>query len=253
MEYPNCNYCGNNKTTLYLKTFDTIYKYDNKEYPYILVECNNCHLVYVNPRPNENDIYKSYGKLNDRNKNLYERKLNRSNAESVHHIVVKDAMNYLDMKNPSLFDMGFGAGTVLTEARKLGLTDVSGNEINTYSCNKLTEQNIKVYNVPTNRLVLDRTFDTITMLDYIEHTYTPMEDLKWCYDHLKNNEILTLKTLYLNCPNHIEQKDKWNLFGAGHHYFYYQKVLEDMVKDSGFEIIDTRLSKAIIRLILRKI
>lgn len=118
----------------------------------------------------------------------------------------------------------------------------------------LNEQGIAAYNVSTQELELDETFDIITMLDYLEHTYTPYDDLKWAWNHLNPEGVLLFKTLFLGCPDHRREGNDWKLFEAGHFHFFYPHVLYDMTTQAGFDILNRNLkSRAIIRIIARKI
>jgi len=223
--------------------------YESK--PMRLVECEDCRLVYADPRPKFEELLKrTFMHMDGWAKEITHRKLGRPNVEEVHRRIVVQALNYC-WNASSLFDVGTGAGTVLTEARKLGLS-VAGNDVNMYACHFLKQKGISVYNTPTNKLELTDKFDIVTMLDYLEHTYTPFDDLKWAWNHLNDQGILLLKTLYLNCPNHKVQGDNWKLFEAGHFQFFYTGVLLQMFKKSSFEILFHERGSAIIKVIARK-
>jgi hypothetical protein len=87
--------------------------------------------------------------------------------------------------------------------------------------------------------------DIVINFDYLEHTYTPFEDLGRCLDLLKPGGFMHLRTLYLDCPAHKNNGEAWNLFGNGHFYFFTVDVLKAMVEKSGFEIIHTRTDELI--------
>ena len=245
-ESPNCNFCGGDKKKEYLVN-PRKHWYEGK--PLRLVECLDCRLVYADPRPKFERILTPFMQMGGWAESITIRKLNRPFVHRVHREIVQYALKYCEAK--SLFDVGTGAGTLLMEAKKLGLT-VAGNDINSYACHMLEEIGITIYNLPTQQLELEQKFDIITMLDYLEHTYTPFNDLKWAYDHLAPKGILFFKTLYLNCPNHQRQGDDWNLFEAGHFHFFYVGVLFDMLKKLDFKILEHQGSTAIIRVIAQK-
>lgn len=128
--------------------------------------------------------------------------------------------------------------------RKLGLT-AEGNEINSYSCNKLAEQGFTVYNSTTTKLSVNKKYDIITVLDYIEHTYNPFDDLIKINTMLNDNGILFLKTLYLGSKEHILSGEKWKLFGMGHFYYYFIDILMIMIEHAGFTIIDVKTTNIV--------
>lgn len=242
-----CNFCGSTENDVYLDV-DANVDFNGKKLR--LVKCQNCDLVYASPRPTFESIRMLFS---DEVTCRYriEKKLNRPDIMNVHKKAVELAMFYHDGEPKSLFDVGTGAGTVLMVAKNLGL-EVLGNEINRYSNELLVWNHISCYNIPTCELNLNRKFDIVTCFDYIEHTYTPYEDLKWIVNHINQDGILYLKTLWLECPNHLKMGTRWNLFGGQHYYYYYPKVIRKMIESVGFSIINTFREPAIIHIIAKK-
>jgi len=241
-----CNYCGSSEKRLYLHN-------PKKNWygkPLRLVECVKCHLVYADPRPTFKSILPTYQESNWA-KEITLRKLKRPQVNLIHRQIVLDAMHF--HPNPkSLFDVGYGAGTLMMEARKLGL-EAEGNEINHYAIELMRKHGFTVYESPTHELKLDKKYDIMTALDYVEHSMVPFTDLKWMSNHLNPAGILYLKTLYLGCPNHKRMGDDWNLFEQGHFHYFYPNVLRNMLHDAGFKILEQRLTDAIIHIIARKV
>lgn len=243
-----CNHCGRTEKQEFLvdeekKFFDQSLR---------LVECTNCGLVFQDPRPQFQPLVQWIKTRGDINEKLFFRKRNRKNVNRIHKNIILKALGHYQGEKTQLrlFDVGFGAGTVMEEAQKLGIVP-SGNEINPYSIEHMREKGFDVYAEPTVQLSITKPFHIITCLDYIEHTYTPSEDLKWMYDHLVEKGIIYLKTLYIGCPNHQKHGDKWILFDPFHYYYYYPDVLLEMMENH-FSIIDFWLTKAIIHVIARK-
>jgi len=242
----SCNYCGSVNYNNYLKS-DSVEFY---KHMFILKECEKCGLVYCDPRPNYEDIL-NFLKYSNWSKKIYVIQNNRPNILNVHRNIIQECLAY-NHGAKSLFDVGSGGGTVLIEAQRMGL-DVSGNDINRESSIYLSKNHgIEIFNEPTNRLSVKEKFDVITMLDYIEHTYTPFDDLQFASNHLNENGILYLKTLYLNCPNHKRMKDLWNLFGEGHFHYFRISTLLNIINDCNFRLLDVSLGDVIIKIIAIK-
>lgn len=240
----NCNFCGSHEKTVYMNE-------PNKNFHgrgLYLAECSNCNLVYNEYRPKFEYILEMF-ENEELSTYRFVKKLERSNVNLIHRRFVREAMSYGSFR--SLFDVGTGAGTILIEGRKLGLA-VAGNEINTVSCRWLNQNGFLVYKSPTINLELDDSFDIIMCLDYIEHSYTPFDDLKWAYKHTNENGVLYLKTLWLGCPNHKIMGKNWNLFGGMHFHYYYPKVIIHMLEKAGFRVISDKRSAGIIHLVGRK-
>lgn len=242
-----CNFCKSTNKEEYL--VDETKRY--LSFPLRLVECRDCNLVFQEPRPTFETLLRRIRGNILGGKEIFMRKLNRNNVNTIHRKIIEKTIKTFDEdgKPETLFDMGFGAGTIMEEGLKLGL-EVFGNEINPYSVSYYKDkEEYTVFGEPTINLKINKKFDIITCLDYIEHTYNPNEDLKWIYDHLTKNGRFYLKTLWLGCPNHLEQGEKWNLFDTCHFYYYYPRVLLDMITKSNLEVIDVLYAKAIIHVI----
>ncbi len=213
--------------------------------PYRLVSCTDCDLVRVSPRPELYELFAGYMNAGPDAVEAVKHKRERKNVRDIHRRHIQTAMGYLSYKPERLFDMGCGAGTTLLEARALGL-DAQGNEINRAAVDLLRSEGFSVQHGFTQDLTLPRAhFDIVLNFDYLEHTYTPKNDLDVCFDILKPNGILYLKTLYLGCPDHVAKGADWQLFGIGHFHFFTLEVLNAMIVASGFEIIEVRAGQLV--------
>ena len=236
-EFPSCAFCGESKSIPYLSTKNVDW-YGGDTFQ--IVRCSNCNLVYASPRPTESYVIKyfeGYGQ------EFFHRKLNRPNVQTDHDEIAKKLL-LLAPNAKKAFDIGFGAGTMLHAYKKLGLV-ASGNEVNSYACNKLSEQGFDVYNMPTLKLPTENKYDIITALDYFEHSFTPFDDLLKINDMLNDGGIMYMKTLYLESPDHIIKGEKWQLFGKEHFYYYFKDIIKTMIENAGFVIIELKLKKLI--------
>ncbi len=214
-----------------------------------LVKCNKCKLVWINPRRKYNPDVDPKRNMEKAMK-AFTIKYNRPWAKGYHRSVALRTME-LRVNAKTLFDVGFGAGTTLLQGSKLGL-ECYGNEINIASIREMKKRGFEVYDSRTNELVLDKKFDIILCLDNIEHTEVPVEDLEWMYNHQNDGGVLYLTTLYLDCPNHLKDKDNWNLFGTSHNYYFYPDVLKGMIEDAGYRVISEGKGGSVITITARK-
>lgn len=231
-----CEYCGSHDQSLYIET-DVPNWYAKQ--PMRLVECGNCRLVFANPRPDRYQLNKNWLIGHEVAQKAFHRKRERKNVMDIHTKHVQRAIDAHGNDPKSLFDMGCGAGTVMEAARSLGL-EAAGNDINKYAMEQLAEMGFSTYFGFTDEIDLDDKFDIVINFDYLEHTFSPWADLQMCFDMLNPGGVLYLKTLYLNCPDHVEKGEHWQLFGNGHHYFFYNDMLRDMVERAGFELVEVR-------------
>ncbi|USG62807.1 class I SAM-dependent methyltransferase [Sneathiella marina] len=237
-----CNYCGKSDFFLFMRSTEPHWTGDE---PLTMMECKNCGLVFASPRPNATQFNKNYLVGDEKARAVLERKRNRPNVRALHLNHVKKALEFHDNKATSLFDMGCGAGTIMEAAKELGL-DAEGNDINLAAINELRELGFNAYHGFTNQLELPKNnFDIVINFDYLEHSYNPYEDLKTCNEILKMGGLLSLKTLYLDCPDHILKSDRYQLFRACHYHYFSARNLASMVYKAGFEILELNCNNLI--------
>jgi 2-polyprenyl-3-methyl-5-hydroxy-6-metoxy-1,4-benzoquinol methylase len=241
-EVTECNFCDSSGQTLYLES--NVPSWHARK-PMRLVECTNCGLVYISPRPELVALYKSYIQGSEAAQRLTKAKLERTNVHSFHREQVEIAVKYLGYRPKRLYDMGCGAGTIMMAARDLGI-EAYGNDINKASVDMLHEMGLNARHGFTQDIEMpDAPMDIIINFDYLEHTYRPFDDLKRCLSLLKPGGLMHLRTLYLDCPDHRQNGEAWNMFGCGHFYFFTEDVLKTMVERAGFEVIDTKTDEMI--------
>ena len=243
-ETPPCNYCGCDAPDFYLETPDK--RFHGK--PLRLVKCPECGLIYASPRPTTESYIKVYRTLWAEETRRF--KYLRPGVEGWHRDVILRAKKYKPDAR-TLFDVGTGAGTVLIAGRRLGLR-VAGNDLNKPAVDWLRERGYNVYNEPTKDIVVNEQYDLVTCLDYIEHTNTPLEDLKWIRAHLKGGGVMYLKTMYLDSEVYRREGAAWSLLSGFHTHYFYKDVLLSMVRDAGLVTVWTQLDPEIIHLIARK-
>lgn len=232
-----CDFCAGRGQRLYLESSVPRWY---AERPLRLVECTDCGLVYASPRPRADQLYASYLNASENVRQAVQRKLERKNVMDIHRKHVTTAMERLGHPAERLYDMGCGAGTVMMAARELGL-EAWGNDVNKAAVDMLREAGFEARLGFSSELDLPGGhFDIVINFDYLEHSFTPMADLRTCFDIVKPGGIMYLKTLYLDCPAHREKGEAWQLFGAGHFYYFTTDVLRRMIEAVGFTIEDVR-------------
>ena len=231
----HCNHCRGTERSVYLDSAVPKW-YEGRNL--VLYECKACRLVYASPRPEPRALYAKMMAGKSFAQQITKRKLERPNVLDIHRQVVVDAIKHLNRPAKTLFDVGCGAGTVLMAARELGL-QAGGNDVNGHSTKVLREMGFDTACAFTQDLKVVKQYDIVTSLDYLEHSYTPWDDLRFMHRLLAPQGILHIKTLYLGCPKHQAEGEGWRLFGMGHFHFFWPDVLDHMVEEAGFEIIDS--------------
>jgi hypothetical protein len=257
MEKPICNFCKNNDGEVRLVKENVNNSGSN------LVECVVCGLRYYSPRPSfESILSTGFGQNENAKKeadHLWEN-LSFSKVEDRDKQEKLLTDYYINMlkwslsgsrKVNSIFEVGGSIGYFLNVAKThFGINDLAGCELNKYSVEK-GKEHFGLYNYKSgmfSNYKPKRTYDMGVMLDYIEHTYTPYDDLKKIHSMLNKDGILLLKTFAEELDKQGEMIDPpWH----SHHIF--SRVLGNMLLNSGFIPINKKTDGYIITVVARKI
>ena len=241
-----CNYCGGTEFETYCRREDGSWY----GYPFHLIRCTGCELIVSKQRPLWSSIVEGYGGKPESGRRLYEKKLKRPWVPK-HDRRVVDLLLSRNRSAKYLWDVGFGAGTLMREAAKRGLK-AFGNDINRWSCSQLQALGFSVQNKPTISTKWDVTFDIVTMIAYIEHSYTPFDDLQHVSNQMNDDAILYLATVNMDGPMHKKLGVDWQMLGLAHFNYPTFKVLKNMLRDVGISVQSLSSNKNVVRLIARK-
>jgi 2-polyprenyl-3-methyl-5-hydroxy-6-metoxy-1,4-benzoquinol methylase len=209
-----------------------------------IVKCNNCGLIYVNPRvcsSNENyfgesTTYFEEARLIFKGKKTHHRDRNyKSELEKLKKL----------KKTGKLLDVGSNMGFFLRKAKEYGY-DCEGVEPSP-SLSQIARENwgIDIHTNFLENLNLSKySYDIITMIDVFEHVINPKELLKKCDELLKSDGILMIKVpnadynyFKMQLGKKIgggKKMDIWNMYE--HVVHYTPKTLKNMVESCGFKI-----------------
>lgn len=260
-EYPPCAMCKSVMSTEVMRTADGSR----------IVKCDQCGLWFTSPRISEKTWYEYLMTDTERNIDFTNNRINygvalsgnikysppywRNKITRKNKKILNNIETYLPAKE-SIHDVGCGVGFFMQDAKKQGLKDVSGNELNAYACKVMKEKfGLKVYNDTLPNIEIPTgSYDAVTMIDYIEHTYQPLMDLEKAYDILKEKGILYVQTFHINCRAFATYGNNWNMLFWNHVYHFSKETLESMIKQVGFEIIEAQadFNSTLIKIIARK-
>lgn len=162
------------------------------------------------------------------------------NALKHHMEYVKEAASHLSYEPKCLY-----YGTVRLAANDLRL-EAHDNNVNKACTDRQHPGELEAYFGSIQDISLPKKpIDIVLNLDCIGHTYTPMEDLKKCFDMLRPGGVMHLETPYLGCPDHRSKGEAWQLFSCGYFCYFTMQVLQDMVKKAGFRLVDVKVEDLI--------
>ena len=251
-EVKTCSLCNSKGILLYSNLRDRLYSVPGV---WNIRKCSNnkCGLLWLDPKPVEEDINKLYKKIKtnylaykygyfNSSMNFFEKLLamimyidpgRRANLDF--------SVMYLPMKaGKFLLDLGCGDGWLLENMQNLGWK-VEGIDMD-YKAVKIARS--KGFNVRfgklEDQLYPDNHFDVITMSHVIEHVYDPLKILRECYRILKPKGRLIIVTPNADSLGHkIFGKSWFPLEPPRHLYIFNCKSLADLLKRSGFKKINT--------------
>ncbi len=233
LEHINCNYCGSDDYTV---------RYIVDGYNY--VQCNNCSLVYVNPRIKSDAILNQYdddyfkGSGFDKSIDYETEYLSNLSIKDLNDwdiTVIKSLIKFSGDKSYKLLDAGCGMGLFLTKAKKAGF-DVEGLEFSKYAAEFVESKGLKVQNTTIDDAILPQeNYDVIVMKEVIEHLPDPKKSLAKIYGALKPGGLLFMTTGNYDCPERkVRGKDWFYFMPTGHLYIFSNKTMKAYLQSAGF-------------------
>lgn len=163
-------------------------------------------------------------------------------------IILRNMRKYLTVikkfkKNGRLLDLGCAMGFLIEEAKKWGY-DAYGVDISEYAvkiARKLVgESLVKLGKVEDleKLFVRNNDFDIITMFDLIEHLQNPKEVLLKIGRVMKPDAVLVIQTGDAGSFWARIMGKNWHFFAPPQHfYFYSQKNMRELLRQSGYEVV----------------
>lgn len=197
---------------------------------FTLVKCNECNLVFVNPRLNDEIVNR-----------FYEEYLSGKYADYIHmydsnfrEILFKDNLKLisekLSMRSGMILDIGCATGRLLKVAKEFGWITYGIEVSETAALEAMQYGDIFIGDV-LNGLCNYKNgkFDAITMIDSLEHVKSPMQTIKLTYDKLKSGGII-----YIEVPNVESGLDEM----TRHFHLFSFATLKQMLVKAGFHNIE---------------
>ncbi len=242
-EYVKCDLCNKSDSILLFKGRD--YRFGRKE-EYNLVKCNNCGLIYMNPRPTIESISKLYEACYTPNNKSYilptleTQKIRIILKRIWHRFTGRYHDNLIKSARGRVLDIGCGNGNLLLPIRQNGeeVYGVEINPINSKYCNKM---GLNVFcGVLEEANFNNDFFDIVILSQVIEHLPSPKKTIEEIYRILKPGG-----RLYIFCPNYESYLSK--LFGKYwhgwyipfHFYDFNENTIRRLTEEVGFKVKST--------------
>jgi 2-polyprenyl-3-methyl-5-hydroxy-6-metoxy-1,4-benzoquinol methylase len=204
------------------------------------VECQNCGLIYINPRLLEEDLMREeYDKIaqNHYGNPIY---IPQFSASEYKKLFEEDLHAFEKYRhNNRLLDVGCANGAFLDMAREK-YWNVFGVEISKYSASYAIQNlklNIYIGKLPEAHFI-PGFFDVITMWEVIEHLNDPLGYLLEANRILRRGGLIAISTPNINSISYNLLKDKWSgvVGPPGHMYYFSPKTIKRLLEKTNFKI-----------------
>jgi len=211
---------------------------------FTVVKCKKCGLIYVNPRPSEQEIIKFYPETYSWKEtlqagSLFTRIVRRLEKAYRYHLLnyeVNRVLKFTRCSSGRVLDIGCGSGDRLSVFRDNGF-EAYGVEISPaarYAKEKLKldvfEGDLYKANYPGDF------FDIVTMYSVLEHLHNPKELLFEVRRILKREGFLIVQVPNTESLQFRIFKDKWSAFDVPRDLYYFNiSLLNRILSNSGFK------------------
>ena len=223
-----CFVCGSKEYSLRYKKFG-----------FDVVNCSECSMVYVNPRPNNEHLIKYY--TESLASAYFQEYIIAPTQEYRIDRIVKPRLNYLLNKIPGKgkwLDVGCSSGLLLSEGAKTGW-DPYGIEFEETSANAARDVGIFIYEKPIEDLGIENKFDLVTMFEVLEHVADPKGTLEHCFTAMtKGGHIVITVPNIEGIEFEILEDKHSNIAPPSHLNYFSPQTLTDILIKYGFEIVE---------------
>ncbi len=243
LETVSCEICGSKETHFRYSKND---KFGIELQPFTVAECASCGLTFINPRPVSSEIGKFYPdhyqwKEGDSQEPLgFAAKLEKAYRYHQLGTEIKRMVRHGVKAPAKILDIGCGTGDRLALLRKEGF-EVFGVETSEQALYAKHHFKQPVFHgLLQDARYESNQFDAIVLYNVLEHIHRPKEILKEIRRILKPGgklvvEVPNNQSLQARCL-----KGRWAAADVPRDLYYFdESVLTRLLRDSGFEILET--------------
>jgi 2-polyprenyl-3-methyl-5-hydroxy-6-metoxy-1,4-benzoquinol methylase len=236
-----CNLCqGKDFKFLYPGNIDheRVDRFSQYTYYSDLYQCNNCELII---QKLDHEIEGLIKKISE--EEYFDEEIGKLNIEEKHiqfNQLIKIMEKYGSYQGKKVLDAGANTGVFLSLMKK-HTHHIFGVEPSTEAVQ--TAKNI--FNIEIQNSVIGQSkwendfFDMITMWDVIEHLYDPKGDLSFLHSKLQKGGRIFISTHNIGDFLLPLLGPKYPLFMYQHFFHFSKKTLARLLKDCGFEVLET--------------
>jgi 2-polyprenyl-3-methyl-5-hydroxy-6-metoxy-1,4-benzoquinol methylase len=242
MEYVICNLCGRDETRVrFPSTLPEGAPPQNVEAfrctspgygrHHTIVQCQNCGLIYTNPRFTGDEILDSYVAVEDP---LYLEERDGRVLTFERHL---RPLEKIKAPPGKLVDVGAYTGVFVEIAAQHGW-DAYGVEPSHWAVDQARESGLHMIEGTLASSGLDDdSLDVVTMWDVIEHVSNPLGEMQQAQRLLKPGGLLVVHTMDIDSGFARVMGQRWPWLMEMHIYYFSQRTLKHMLEKAGFTVI----------------
>jgi 2-polyprenyl-3-methyl-5-hydroxy-6-metoxy-1,4-benzoquinol methylase len=241
MELISCNLCGSTRYQTHLIGKDlNLYL----EGTFHIVECLDCGLVYLNPRPSREEVeaYYPFESYDQYNLPLSSLKSRLTRADRAYGLLKRAKKVSKWKRNGRLLDVGCATGDFLEYMQSYGDWEVYGMDINPKAVRFVREQlDIPVYYGMLGEIGLPSDhFDVVTMWHVLEHVFDPVQTLEEVARILRSDGVFLFQVPQLDSLDAKLFGRYWIGYEIPRHtYIWSQNTLRRLIDATGFCTLET--------------
>jgi len=254
MEHVRCNLCGaDDAVVLHPSTIKRgksgdwrAFRCTHSGYGYhhTIVRCQQCGLVYSDPRPDGHDIIDTYQAVEDP---LYLEEREGRVLTFEHHLKPLERLTGPPDRRP-LLDIGCYTGVFVEIAARHGW-DAWGVEPSRWAVEHAQAQGLHVVQGTLETADLPEAyFDVVTLWDVIEHLTDPHEVIQQAHRLLKPGGLIVVHTIDIESPFARLMGARWPWLMEMHIYYFSRRTLRTMLEQCGFQVLSDRPQGRYLRL-----
>lgn len=240
MESVNCNLCGSSRASHYISAQDLLL--ERLDISAAFVRCQQCGLVFQNPRPTMLEIGEHYPLRYELYNDVAATTTNPLTTQAIQYGMQKRCRFVTRHRAQGrVLDIGCAAGTFLGAMHALGNWDVCGVEINQEIARRTSQQyHFEVFaGTVEDAAFPDQHFDAVTLWDVLEHLHDPRHALQEIYRILKPGGVVVIRVPNLASWDAKFFGKDWIGWDAPRHlYVFTPKTLTQMIEKAGLEFVE---------------
>jgi 2-polyprenyl-3-methyl-5-hydroxy-6-metoxy-1,4-benzoquinol methylase len=243
MDYlKKCLACNSSNFAAFEQTIAMMH--DNLPAKYNFDRCNNCGLVFLNPRVDETELGQFYtaSYLPYRVEEAWGKYASfvKKDQEQIDKARVQRLMKHSKLSAQSrVLDIGCGKPTFLDSLRKSTEANLIGLDFSDEGWKNDTDsyRNIDLRTGEIADLGNEKPMDIITMWHYLEHDYQPQEHLKQLLDYSHADTRLIIEVPNFNSYTRKKFGKHWSGYHTPRHTALYSpKNIELILNNSGWKV-----------------